>query len=92
MRKQSAAQNVLSRPTHEDVGVSVANLCWRTRPELLMRATLEHPKPPRRHLEVLSTSGLLDLAGSYNLAYNPSMHEMVAHKLEGESFIFLLCF
>jgi hypothetical protein len=58
-------------------------------------AHASHPrvaKPPRRHLEFLSTSGLLDLAGSYHLAYNPSMHEMVAHNLEGESFIFLPCF
>jgi hypothetical protein len=59
---------------------------------VLLRATLEHPKPPRRHLGLISTSGLLDLAGSYNLAYNPPMHEMVAHNPEDESFIFLLCF
>jgi hypothetical protein len=60
--------------------------------EVLLRATLEHPKPPRRHLGLISTSGLLDLAGSYNLAYNPPMHEMVAHNPEDESFIFLHCF
>jgi hypothetical protein len=62
---------------------------WRARAELLVRATLEATTSSSG---LLSTSGPLDFIGSYNLAYNPSMHENVAHILEGESFIFLLCF
>jgi hypothetical protein len=49
MRKQSAAQNVLSRPTQEDVRASVTNLCWRAR----QKCFCEPPSSTRSHLVVI---------------------------------------